>query len=48
MQVAFSKSDKARRGPVGSRLMVQLLFRNTIGLEHMATHQTLTIDMKTN
>jgi hypothetical protein len=48
MRVAFSKNDKARRDPVGSQLMAQLLSRHTIGSEHMDTHETLTFDTKTN
>jgi hypothetical protein len=48
MRVVFSKSDKARRDPVGSQPMVQLLFLCMIGSEHTATHETLTIDTKTN
>jgi hypothetical protein len=48
MQVVFSKRDKARRDRVGSQLTAQRLFQHMIGLEHMATHQTLTIDMKSS
>jgi hypothetical protein len=48
MRVAFSKSDKARRDPVGFQPMAQLLYRHTIGSEHMDTLETLTVDTKTN